>query len=404
MISMYDVLLAMSNIPVDDPIAEIWGRQMQGGQGGHKVVEYTGALPITISANGDALLDYRIYGASGGVGAATENLVDFEAWLVREGVPYIKDGNSYTIPGLLNKLYSNPYYFSDTDIYVSISGVITIPTGSNIRIYIVKRDGTISGSTALGGNDGIRRRQNVLGAGIKFDYASIGSCTVDRLMLNSGATACPYEPYGYKLPMTVQSANLWENNSFWDTGALLSGEQLFGKSYSVQPGTYTISTDVIDNADTTIASVFALAATQAPETAYSNVDGVFQNRPRTLTVSEGEKLWICIRNVSIQGYLAWNKKSFASYWIMASKGSTVLPYQPYSRTDTPVYIGENQLDSNEYVSYGEQKIYRDVGGTLTPIDPPVPLPEIPTIGGTTVIDYDEDPKPSQMYVKYKGAQ
>ena len=39
----------------------------------------------------------------------------------------------------------------------------------------------------------------------------------------------------------------------------------------------------------------------------------------------------------------------------------------------------------------------------TPIeeDPPVPLPEIPTINGTTIIDYDGTPKPSQMYIKYK---
>lgn len=69
MISLNDVLLAMSNIPVDDPIAEIWGRGLQGG---YKIIEYTGSLPITINANGDALIDYRIYGADGGVGVATE--------------------------------------------------------------------------------------------------------------------------------------------------------------------------------------------------------------------------------------------------------------------------------------------------------------------------------------------
>lgn len=40
----------------------------------------------------------------------------------------------------------------------------------------------------------------------------------------------------------------------------------------------------------------------------------------------------------------------------------------------------------------------------TPIneDSPVPFPEIPTFKGETVIDYDGTPKPSQMYVKYKG--
>ena len=67
---------------------------------------------------------------------------------------------------------------------------------------------------------------------------------------------------------------------------------------------------------------------------------------------------------------------------------------------TPVYIGENQLGEDEYVSFSEQKIYREVSGTLTPTDPPVPLPDIPTIEGETVIDYDGTPKPSQMYVKY----
>lgn len=37
-------------------------------------------------------------------------------------------------------------------------------------------------------------------------------------------------------------------------------------------------------------------------------------------------------------------------------------------------------------------------------DPPVPFPEIPTIDGTTIIDYDGTPKPSQMYVKYRGKE
>ena len=40
----------------------------------------------------------------------------------------------------------------------------------------------------------------------------------------------------------------------------------------------------------------------------------------------------------------------------------------------------------------------------TPVeeDPPVLLPDISTIEGETIIDYDGTPKPSQMYIKYKG--
>ena len=35
-------------------------------------------------------------------------------------------------------------------------------------------------------------------------------------------------------------------------------------------------------------------------------------------------------------------------------------------------------------------------------DPPVPLPALPTVDGTTIIDYDGTPKPSQMYIKYNS--
>jgi len=67
--NLNDVLLAMSNIPVVDPIAEIWGRGLQGG--GYTIIEYTGALPITINANGEPLIDYRIYGNTVHTGTPT---------------------------------------------------------------------------------------------------------------------------------------------------------------------------------------------------------------------------------------------------------------------------------------------------------------------------------------------
>lgn len=71
-------------------------------------------------------------------------------------------------------------------------------------------------------------------------------------------------------------------------------------------------------------------------------------------------------------------------------------------TVTPIYIGDTPLGEDEYVDYGEQKVYRMSEGVLTPTDPPVPLPALPTCDGTTIIDYDGTPKPSQMYVKYNS--
>ena len=76
-----------------------------------------------------------------------------------------------------------------------------------------------------------------------------------------------------------------------------------------------------------------------------------------------------------------------------------------STTTTPIYIGSDPLAEDEYVDYGEQKVYRMEGGTLTPTDPPVPIPALPTIRGETIIDYNPSTtpavEPEKMYVKYK---
>lgn len=69
---------------------------------------------------------------------------------------------------------------------------------------------------------------------------------------------------------------------------------------------------------------------------------------------------------------------------------------------TPIYIGSDPLGDDEYVSFKEQKIYRMSGGVLTPTDPPVPLPALPTVDGTNVVDYaGQSAAPSRFYAKYQ---
>lgn len=401
MISLNDVLLAMSNIPVDDPIAEIWGCGLQGG---YRIIEYTGSLPITIRANGDVLLDYRIYGADGGVGVATENLVDFEAWLVREGVPYTKDGNCYTITGSLNKLYSNPYYFSDTDIYVSISGIMTIPIGSNIRIYIIKRDGTISGSVALGGDSNIRLTQNVLGAGIKFDYASTGPCTVDNLMLNLGRTALPYIPYGYKLPMTVgdgdttQTVPIYIGENQLDAGEYVSyGEQKIYKhtenlcppqdSGAWNAGYINTTGNVSD--PTSAKEIYSDYIAVSSDQTYNFKN--FNSFPAgnagswyAVGIYDANKNFI-LRPASSQ----YGSNNNLQYHLPSNAAYVRLTFRTYDTIDNQLSFTLGNIPPTQFVPY------------IMPTNPPAPLPQIPTIDGTTIIDYDGDPKPSQMYVKYK---
>lgn len=76
-----------------------------------------------------------------------------------------------------------------------------------------------------------------------------------------------------------------------------------------------------------------------------------------------------------------------------------------STTTTPIYIGSDPLAEDEYVDFGGQKIYRMESGTLTPTEPPVPIPALPTIEGETIIDYNPSTtpavEPEKMYIKYK---
>ena len=58
-------------------------------------------------------------------------------------------------------------------------------------------------------------------------------------------------------------------------------------------------------------------------------------------------------------------------------------------TTTPIYIGNSKLGEEEYVDYGEQKVYRIVGGVLTPTDLPVLLPELSIYQGENTLSCSE---------------
>lgn len=70
--------------------------------------------------------------------------------------------------------------------------------------------------------------------------------------------------------------------------------------------------------------------------------------------------------------------------------------------DVDIYIGDDTISTEEYVDSGTGKVYRMVGGVLTPVDPPVPFPPIPTSANSTTISWTgEGLAPSQVDLKYE---
>jgi len=328
--------------------------------------EYTGSLPITINANGDALIDYRIYGANVGAGEPTENLIDANKPNVRQRVE-VEPGEKYCLSKYEQfGAYGRPSYA----IYDENDNMIASD-------YI---SAWMSASFTVPGNG-------------KYVIISFGSSYAGVVSFVKGTapdyyTPYPanYIPYGYKLPM-VTAKNLfnpdgtYEANKFKDNNGNIA-------SYN-NAGYYTQYMPI--NSEEPI----------LVKNARGNYDLTIR-----LYYYDSQKNWI--RRSGGNGYVTdfTETPPAGAAFIQLQLG---MPYTTNADkiiisqggTTTPVYIGENQLGEDEYVSFSDQKIYRNVSGTLTPTDPPVPLPEIPTIDGETVIDYNGEPKPSQMYVKYR---
>lgn len=135
--------------------------------------------------------------------------------------------------------------------------------------------------------------------------------------------------HGYDKPWVGGTGkNLFDIDDLWNNGIMTNGVKSITLS-SLPEGTYTISTDVIDNTDTSVASVFAMKNDSAPS---STRNGVFVGRSRSITLSSGDTLKIAIRvaNVSSDAYWVWDKNTFAPYYIQLEFGSTATSYEPYS--------------------------------------------------------------------------
>lgn len=88
-----------------------------------------------------------------------------------------------------------------------------------------------------------------------------------------------------------------------------------------------------------------------------------------------------------------DRNSFRNMLVEDSTAPTsYIPYGyklPLLSGSTPVdiYIGNDTLSDSEYIDSGTGKIYRMVDDVLTPVDPPIPFPAIPTSANSTTISW-----------------
>lgn len=170
---------------------------------------FNGISPIEFKGSGENLENYRIYGNTVGgesVGDKTENLWNVEvvdnyssytngkinqyAGRCTNIEPIVVDGNSYILS------YSAP----------SNASCIVMIKNSGELISRVFKSGSIIMIDTSGGNE-------LYITWFINDTTSITSDMIQDIMLNIGSTALPYEPYGYRVPVTVEGKNLFQTTT-----------------------------------------------------------------------------------------------------------------------------------------------------------------------------------------------
>ena len=220
MLTHWEILTAIqSNVPVNDSYAQLWGKKSQNN---YTIVTYTGTLPATlIGTKAGYLHRYKIYGNTEQTGTPTpENPIEpqecgertenlFDVSKVVTNTQVINQGRSLKvmIPSTTTGVSAAvPNTLQDYCPTLNVGDEVTLSfetTGSAKYIYL-------SGANI----SWIRGQSKTITATILSSaviwYASgrDTEAVISNIMLNSGSTALPYEPYGYKLPLTSAGQNV----------------------------------------------------------------------------------------------------------------------------------------------------------------------------------------------------
>lgn len=208
-----------------------------------------------------------------------------------------------------------------------------------------------------------------------------------------------YQVYGAAEGAGVETENLVteiiQNVTINNTGRIVTSSTYNASIALITSGkTYTLLRDYNLAVGTTHYAFFA----NLPVKGSQSYDG---NRNSTEQVA-------VTFTAPITGYVVVLNKEGKS---TVAEGNTAIPYgykipltvESGEQSGTyPLYIGGTQLGEDEYLDYVEQKIYKDVSGTLTPIDPPAPFLTLTTYLGENSIDVDTTTAPDKVVVEYKG--
>lgn len=350
--------------------------------------EVEGVPPITFQGIGENLLDYRIDGASGGVGDKTSNLF-INVWF---------QGSINSSTGIMET--SSIFVCSD---FIPITPLITYSCSrtvsreyNNLRCYDANKQYVGTGGTnANAGNPlnngasfGTFMITNESVAYIRFNDKSNDLTT--KYMLVEGeytaSTMPDYEPYGYKVPVVVNGKNLLNN--------VLTSRTLNGVTITVnQDKSINISGQLdVSYKDFYVSGRWNSDVPLFEEGTYKLiVESTNNNIPITCgfngsyaTGITGTGNRVFTNQISSIMFRLTDSMTLNNETLKIMVCKPIIEdtsYEPYHEpTTTNIYLDE-PISENERISLSDTNV------------------NIPTIRGTNVLTVDTTVQPSNVYVK-----
>ena len=181
--------------------------------GGGKYKTLSGAPPLSFTADGSVLKDYRICGQTENgesVGDRTGNLFDVE---LVDNYHIGQDGLPSTYSGRC--CITTPISINTESLVISYAAIGSVDTRCMYSVFldgILLRRGTnvATGQTIdTSGGDEL-----YIGFYLRLG-GKLNSNDISNIMLNEGSTALPYEPYGYRVPVTVTNGTDTETTNLY---------------------------------------------------------------------------------------------------------------------------------------------------------------------------------------------
>ena len=393
MLSLYEILKASKTGLAPDMWTALAGMNWGGADSGHEVKELTGIPPLNFTANGSPLISWRISGntvQSGTpsldspimpqeTGERTGNLFDKDKYNIVYGyfiaggtttitaesnnnIVYIpcKPNTSYTVSKISSNRFGVGYTIDKPAAGVTVYGTVisyaatslTVTTDSSAK-YIVAyiRNGNATGASTL-------------------------SEIVKSLQITESSTALPYEPYGYKIPIS----------SVGQTNNIYLGEV---------ETTRRVKKLVLTGEEEW--RIWAMPSGSSTQRFYINISGV--------------KIYLslCSHFVGMDGsedvpHFRFGGGSYNELvFFIDNTIGTITDFKSYLASQyaagTPVTVWY-VLATPETAVVNEP--LRKIGDYADTVSYEQAGVQIPTNRGNTVIDVDTTLKPSEVYIKYKG--